>query len=239
MNLKKGNEPRKRCGLARTGLGLLLLLAFSPAACAPDLYSIDMKYKPSAAVSSRTQGETGKVHVTVATFEDARKNPDKMIIGRVIKTDGGKIPVLPKFVKPDDAVTAGIREYLKKAGYAVSGEKPSWDLKADSLRKEWGNIVIGGSIEDLDVSCEDLMPQKKYRAKARLTVYFADTNKKWIFYKTTTESSSSLDHVLFSEQRLEEQINGVLSNAVEKVFEAGEAERKITAVLREKSEPSK
>lgn len=238
MNLKKRPEPRKRSGFAWLGSGALLLLAINLIACAPSLYSINMKYEPTAGLRP-ADGAKGKFLVTVATFEDSRKIPDKMKIGQVTKVDGGKIPVFPKYVKPKEAVTAGMKEYLGKAGFTISGEKPAWDLKADSLRKEWGDLVIGGTIEDLNVSCEDLMPSKKYRAKAKLTVYFADVKKKWIFYKTTAESSSSLDHVLFSEQRLENQMNGVLSDVIEKIFEGGEAERKITATLQDKSEQSK
>ena len=63
---------------------------------------------------------------------------------------------------------------------------------------------------------------KRYTAKARLSFSFADVQRKRIFYRVTSESSSSLTHAFLSEQRLENEINAVLSSALEKVIEDGE-----------------
>jgi hypothetical protein len=72
---------------------------------------------------------------------------------------------------------------------------------------------------------------KRYSAKARITLLFADVQKRRIFYRITSESSSSLDHILFSEERLEEQINGVLSDALEKALAGPETVRRVREAL--------
>ena len=161
----------------------------------------------------------------------SEKWQDTLLIGRVIKSDGETIPILPQYVKPPDAVASALRELLFKSGYLVSPDRPAWDLKEATIRPEWGTILIGGTIDDLDVTCLDNLTMKRYSAKARVTLIFADVQKKRIFYRVTSESSSSLDHIIFSEEKLESQINGVLSDAMEKAIEGPETNRQIREAL--------
>ena len=154
----------------------------------------------------------------MAAFEDLRKIKDPIRIGYVIKPNGDEVPVLPKFVKPTEAITAPFKDYFRRAGYRVSADSPAWDLKEGSIRKEWGPILVGGSIDELEVVCKESLTVKKYTAKVRLTLVAADTRSGRILYKVTTESSDALDHVLFSEEKLGEQLNIALSEAVEKIL---------------------
>ena len=188
------------------------------AGCTPFLYSVDMKYVPTRTFS-KAPGVDGPIVVTVATFQDSRKIEDKMLIGRVIKAGGKRLPVLPKYVKPSNAVTVPVKEFFRLAGYRVATESPAWDLQESSINKGWGPILVGGSIDELDITCQDSFTITKYTAKVKLTIYFADTLKGKIFHKVTTESSVSLDHILFSEERMEQQLNAALSNAIDKMFE--------------------
>jgi hypothetical protein len=225
---KNGGNPGR--GLIGIIVGLSLLLLAN--GCTPALYSVNMRYEPTKVAAPAPAGEP-KYSVTVAAFVDQRKMNDTLLIGRVIKSDGETIPILPQYVKPSDAVAAALRELLFKSGYLVSPERPVWDLKEATIRPEWGPLLIGGTIDDLDVTCLDNLTLKRYSAKARLTLIFADVQKKRIFYQVTSESSSSLDHIIFSEETLESQINGVLSDAIEKVFEGPETNRKIREELRQ------
>jgi len=109
-------------------------------------------------------------------------------------------------------------------------------LTESSILPDWGNILIGGSIDELQVVCQDLLPTKKYQAKVKLTVYFADVRKQFIFYKTMAQSSSSLEHILFSEEKLEAQMNSALSDAIEKIFEGGRAEDKMIEAMKTKGD---
>ncbi len=225
---KKGGAPGR--GLIGTVVCLSLLLLVN--GCAPALYSVNMRYEPTK-VTQPAPNDGRKYSVTVAPFVDQRKMADTLLIGRVIKSDGETIPILPQYVKPPDAVASALRELLFKSGYLVSPDKPVWDLKEASIRPEWGTILIGGTIDDLDLTCLDNLTMKRYSAKVRVTLIFADVQKKRIFYRVTSESSSSLDHIIFSEEKLESQINGVLSDAMEKAIEGPETNRQIREALKQ------
>lgn len=225
---KKGGDPGR--GLRKAIVCLSLLVAST--GCAPALYNIPMRYVPTKAIPpAQTDGR--KYSVTVASFVDRRKMEDTLLIGRVVKSDGGTIPILPKYVKPPDAVAGALRELLFNSGYYVSPDRPTWDLSETTIQPEWGTILIGGTIDDLDVTCLDNLTMKRYSAKVRLTLIFADIQKKRIFYRVTSESSSSLDHIIFSEEKLEDQINGVLSDALEKAIAGPETIRRIREALKE------
>lgn len=209
-----------------------LLLCVSVIGCAPKLYNVNMRYQPTKAIAPAvTDGR--KFSLTVTSFIDRRKMEDTLLIGRVVESNGTSIPILPKYVKATDAVAATLRELLIQSGYGVSPEKAEWDLQESTIRPEWGTLVVGGAIEELDVTCLDKFPQKHYTAKARVTLVFADVQKKRIFYRVTSESSSTLDHVIFSEEKLESQINGVLSDAMEKALEGPETGRQIREALKQ------
>lgn len=216
--------------LTTTVVGLFLLASL--VGCTPKIYNVNMRYEPTKVIKPAvTDGR--KYSLTVASFTDRRKIDDTIIIGRVIQSDGTPIPVLPRYVKPTDAVASALRELLFKAGYAVSPDRPAWDLTENGILPEWGTLLVGGTIDELDVTCVDTFTMKKYTAKARVTLLFADVQKKRIFYRVTSESSSSLDHILFSEDKLEGQINGVLSDAMEKAIEGRETGRQIREALQQ------
>ncbi len=208
-----------------TGItALTLILLFS---CAPvNLYTINMNYTPSETAAARAD-DTGAVQLTVTRFIDSRSIKDKMIIGRVVSPGGGMIPVLPKYLKPVDAVTGGIRECLSAGGYSLSPEIPVWDLQSDSIEKRWGTVLIGGTIDKLEVICHKDGIKKKYRADVKLTIVFADARNARIFHKMEIETRPSLVHVRFSEKMLEEQINKALSDSIEQVFGNRETMQKI------------
>ncbi len=224
---EKGKDPGR--DLIGTIVGLSLL--FLANGCTPALYSINMRYEPTKVVQPPPTGGQ-KYSVTVASFVDRRKMQDTLLIGRVIKSDGETIPILPQYVKPPDAVASALRELLFNSGYLVSPDRPVWDLQEASIQSEWGAILIGGTIDDLDVTCLDNLTMKRYSARTRVTLIFADVQKKRIFYRVTSESSSSLDHIVFSEEKLESQINGVLSDAMEKAIEGPETNRQIRDALK-------
>jgi hypothetical protein len=214
------------------GMLICLLLLVSAMGCAPKLYNVNMRYQPTKVIPPAvTDGR--KFSLTVASFIDNRKMEDTLLIGRVVKSDGSSIPILPKYVKAADAVAAALRELLIQSGYGVSPEKAVWDLQEGTIRPDWGTILVGGAIEELDVTCLDSIPRKRYSAKTRVMLVFADVQKKRIFYRITSESSSSLEHIIFSEEKLESQINGVLSEAMEKALEGPDTGRQIREALKQ------
>ncbi len=222
----------KRAALRYAGMVLSLLLLVSVMGCTPKVYNVNMRYQPTKVIRPAvTDGR--KFSLTVAAFIDRRKMDDTLLIGRVIHSDGSSIPVLPSYVKAPDAVAAALRQLLIQSGYGVSPERVVWDLQESTIRPDWGRILVGGAIEELDVTCLDKIPRKHYSAKARVTLVFADVQKKRIFYRITSESSSTLDHIIFSEEKLESQINGVLSEAMEKAVEGPETVKQIREALKD------
>jgi hypothetical protein len=206
------------------GLALLSLIW----GCAHGAYSVDMKYVPTKSMAE-LKGPEKKTKITVSTFEDLRKIDDKQEIGWVWDPYRGKSPVFPRFVKPSVAVTLAVKDIFQKAGYQVAADTPRWNLKDDSIREEWGPILVGGSIDELEVYCVDDVAVKKYRAKVKITVILADAQTRRVFYKLSANSSASLDHVLFSEGKLAQQINAALSDVIDKIFEGTDINSKIIA----------
>ena len=201
--------------VAVTGLALLIpALLFS---CAPvNLYTINMRYTSPETPPTRTAGANSPP-ITIARFIDSRKVEDTLIIGTVVLPDGDTIPVLPKYSKPVDAVTDGIRKCLSAEGYSLSREIPAWNLESDSIEKSWGTALIGGSIDRLEVVCHKEGIKKTYRTDVKLTIVFADVHNARIVRTMEAAATSSLVHVRFSEEILEEQINKAFANAIEQI----------------------
>lgn len=197
------------------------------------LYTLNVKYTPPE--SAVTKVDACKYSIlTVAMFNDLRTVEDKALIGNVVFSDGSKIPILPKYLKPVDAVTFGIREYLSVAGYTVSSESPAWDLQDNTINKEWGTVLVGGTIDRFEVTCYKEGIKKRYQTKVKLTVVFADVKKSRVFYTIKVETNPSLIHVRFSEEMLEKQINEALSDAIERVFGNKETMQEIREKIEKK-----
>ena len=212
-------------------IAVILSLIGTLSGCTPQVYNVNMRYEPTKVIPPAAT-DARKYSLTVASFTDQRKLEDTLLIGKVITTSGTPIPILPRYVKPTDAVTAALRDVLSKSGYAVTPVRPAWNLNEAAILPEWGAILVGGTIDTLDVTCDETFMKSRYSATVRVTLIFADVPKKKIFYRLVSESSSSLDHIFFSEERLESQINGVLSDAIEKAIEGPETARQIREALK-------
>jgi len=222
-----------RFRLCAVAPGLALLLTILLSSCAPvNLYTISMKYLPQdTPPSSSVRG--GTIPVTVATFIDARDIADTIRIGTVTDSDGREIPVTPKERWPAEAVTSGVRQCLAEEGYSLSPESPAWDLRSDSIDKLWGTVLlIGGSIDRLEIVCHKEGFKKTYRTDVKLTMVFGDARKGTILRRTEAAAASSLEHVSFSEEMLGEQISKTLSKAIRQVCADGETIRRILEQLK-------
>ena len=169
--------------------------------------------------------------VFVADFIDARQVGDKKTLGWVKELDGSKVPVFPKNVVPTRAVANGIRAYLKKAGYNVADKTGSWDLKEGSIPKGGGRLIIGGSIDELEVTCWTGVFSNDYKTNLKLTLVVADGVKGKILYKGNVTVASSKTDVSFSEGQLGGQAGAALGEAIEKIFEGKTIAQKIKEAL--------
>lgn len=201
------------------------------AACAPPLYSVNIHYDPSSTALEPRNIEK-KYPVTIATFNDVRPGGDDLLIGKVITSSGNNTPIIPKNLRPSQAVAASLRDYMRKAGYTITNTIPSWNLQENAIKKEWGSILIGGNIDKMEITCHDSVAFTKYLAEVKLTLYFSHVQTGKIFYIVSATGTSSLEHVRFSEKLLEAQINGALSSAIEDIFRSKSIQSKIEETLR-------
>lgn len=220
------------------GLTLLILMAaISISGCATTgIYSVNIAYEAeNAVVPSYLQADQKTLQsiIGVAEFTDTRKIDDPLVIGRVIEKNGTKVLVLPKYNRPTNAVAQGIRQYLRKAGYNVSGVGEKWDLREGTIAKVANSkILIGGAIEEMEINCRRAFPTNSYTTKIKLTIYLADTVNKRILHRATVEATTSLEHVSFSEDRLGNQASMALGDGIEKIFEKRELAQAIQEALK-------
>jgi hypothetical protein len=231
---------KNNCSFVLKRIAVLVLIAFGwgISGCATtttSLYSVNMRYDAAQAVIPaylQAEEKTRDAIITVAEFTDTRQLDDKKIIGRVIERDGTKPLVFPKYVIPTKAVANGIKEYLKKAGYKVADKIVQWDLrKEETMPKGNGKVIIGGNIEEMELTCERGVFINSYKASLKLTIVFADLAKGKILYKSKVESVSSRDDISFSEEQLGEQASTALGDAIEKVFEEKAVAQKIKEAI--------
>jgi hypothetical protein len=218
------------------GLIFMLLIAFCISGCATTkIYSVDIRYDAEHAVIPsylRPDQKALQSIIAVAEFTDQRKTDEPLVLGCVTEKNGVKALVLPKHIRPTQAVAEGVRRYLRKAEYNVSSVLERWDLQEKNIPQiSRTNVLIGGAIEEMGINCRRGFPTNQYMTKIKLTLYLADATGKRILNRAIVEATTSLEHVSFSEERLEEQASAALGDAIEKMFEKKELARKIQEVL--------
>ncbi len=208
----------------------LLIWGQALSGCAPTkLYSIDMKYDASRVVAPaylKPEGKALVAVITVAEFDDRRRVDDEKIIGRVIEKNGTNVMVFPRYVLASRAVTDGIQDYLKQAGYrAVAAAR--WNLDEKAMPAASGRLLIGGSIDEMQINTRRGFPTNTYTASVKLTVIFADITEGRIVYTRRIEATSAREHVSFSEDRMGYYASELLGEAIRNVFEDRAVARQI------------
>jgi len=214
--------------------GLLVSVFIFPGCAASNLYSVNMYYdtvKAAVPAYLKPDVKTSAAIISVAEFNDTRQIDDKLVIGRVVESDGTKTLVFPKNIKTTTAISNGLKEYLRKAGYKVPSKIEQWDLKEENIPQGVANVIIGGNIDELEIACRRGFPTNSYKTNIKLSVVLADMAKGKILYRTTVESSYSREHVLFSEDILGEQADMALAAAIEKLFEDKAVAQKIKEAI--------
>ena len=214
----------------------VIITASSIVACAEvSNYAININYIPQKGLT-RNNSAQGKFAITLAAFNDTRTIDDKTIIGKKVKSKDDKILALATAENPSRDVSSAFRYFLLKAGYSVDKVMPEWDLRDSSISSEWGKLVIGGSIDELEVICRTDGAGVQYNTRVKLHVVFADVQRKTILHTTTLESTATLKHLMCSGEMMQDQINGALSMAIEKIAENGELDKIIDEIRKVRSE---
>jgi len=160
------------------------LIAFGLAqagfAAVPSRYNIDLHYDSAKAVipaQLKAEGQLRGVVIAVAEFTDARQVDDKKAVGWVKELDGSKVKVFPKTTQPTRIIADGIKDYLKKAGYKIADKTASWDLKEGNLPKGSGKVIIGGAIEEMEITCWTGVFSNDYKINMKISLAVADEDK--------------------------------------------------------------
>ena len=197
----------------------------------PKLYSVNMKYDaaqvtPPAYLKAESKGSA---IIAVAEFIDKRGIADKNVIGRVVEKDGTNIMVFPKYVVAAKAVSDGVKDYMNKAEYQVADKIALWDLTEGNMPKVAAKLLVGGSIDAMEIICRRGFPTNSYSAKIRLNISFADISEGHVVYTRRVEATSSHEHVSFSEERMGDYMSTLLGEAIRNVFE----DKAVAAKIRE------
>jgi len=201
---------------------MIFAVLFFTGCAGPKLYSVYMYYDAQQAAipeSLKSNISPDATVISVDELTDRRRIDDTLVIGRVIETDGMQTLVFPKTLQATKTVSNGIKHYLRKAGYKVNEKLEQWNLKEETIPRDTARMLIGGTIEELDIICRKSLLTNSYTGNIKLNIIFADMAKGKIVYSTTVESSYAREHVLFSENILGEQTDIILADAIEKLFE--------------------
>ncbi len=205
-----------------TKMILAVAFLFLFVACTPKLYTVNLAYEP-ANVQVKEK-DKALIDVVVAGFHDGRKQDNPLNLGKVVKNDGSEIPVLPKDLKMPEAVTKGVRDHLKAQGFKVLGIQPAWDLKEGAIGKGWGDLLIGGTVEELDIKF--IEKSMLYEARVKIAVSFADVKKGRIVHTTRIAGKAWQPcYWLPRERKLEELLNDALREVVQNMLDLKEVQR--------------
>jgi hypothetical protein len=209
----------QRCGTTIQKVRFLAIGAlFLVIACATwSSYPIFLHIAPDKEYPQVSPELRGKM-ITITTFEDNRGVSDPRVIGKRIDYEGREIPFISSRGYPSINVAKALQTYLFKKGYTISGKNPNWDLDLQTISTEWGEWVIGGSIEDLSLEVKSYV-RTFYDCRLKLRVVVADAKEKNYRYRETVELSSSYKGAVFRLENCERMINKILEDAIEKALD--------------------
>jgi hypothetical protein len=187
---------------------VFLFLASYMASCASTAnYPITLYYQPF-----KQYEKTGGPSVTVALLSDKRPVADKRAIGT--KENGG--PFIALIDEPAAAISKGFAVFLENRGWKVNKVNEAWDGNLQSINPNWGDIVVGGTLNDLTLNVKGNLIKTEYACSVKFTLSIADAKSRELLHKEKFEVSSSYVTVPFSRGKAEELINKELSDAVER-----------------------
>ncbi len=173
-------------------------------------YPINLSYLPSKQYA-KTDGKV----ITVALLNDKRAVADKRAIG----TRDNEIAFIALIDGPSVALAKAFKTYLANRGYTVNRLDEVWDGTVQTIKPGWGDLVIGGSLEDFSITARSIsLVKTEYICSIKITLVFADVKSKEIKHQERFEVSTSYVTVSFSRDKAEELINSALSDTVERAL---------------------
>lgn len=193
-------------------------------ACAPiTQYPIHLHYAPEGTVPPASAEQKANV-ITVTAFADNRDVSDQKTLGQWVDNEGKVIPFVSSEGDPATNVARAFETYLSRKGYTVRREHERWDLRPETIRSGWGDVVIGGSIKELSVNARAEGIKVTYECRLTLIVGVGDAKGHKGIYENTVELSFSYARANFSRSFAEKKTNKMLTKAVEQALDDMEKE---------------
>lgn len=192
-------------------ISLLLLL---PSLTFAETFSLNLRYTSPSQVSSTDSN----IKIGISNITDKRQRENKSLFGERINYSGSKDYFAPAGISVEDAVTGMVAEYFKKRGF--QGKRvEKWDLDANNLKGDWGDIVVGGEILELWSDVMSKFMSNKHTVKAKLKIVIADPKEKRILLTDTITTSLEMTEPLFHEESVEKMINEAASSCIDNILE--------------------
>lgn len=188
--------------------GLLLALA----ACGgPRTYLIGLQYRPAAPPET----QAGPLpSVAVNFFADVRERPDRVKIGTLTNPQGETDTLIPARLGVDEVVTQAIADALAKRGHPVK-QIQGWDLTLAGAHPAWGDVLVGGQIQEFWITGERALVNTRTAAAVRLKIVVVAPRKREVLWEGTLSTSAESTEVLFPEEQVAATASKALSRALD------------------------
>jgi len=165
-----------------------------------------------------------KTVVGIAPFKDDR--------GRTVSVLGKR--TISNYLENDlvvqgtaaDLVTAAFKDALRSRGITVK-DSPAWDMKAETVKGDGFDILIGGEIKTLWVEVVSQPLNVKTTAEVQLRISAADVAEKTIFRTLVLNSKMERQDVAFSFESVSAALSEALSSALDQLLKDDEFKKKI------------
>lgn len=187
--------------------GLLLLLACG----GPRTYLISLQYRP-AAPAEQQPGPLPSIAVNF--FTDVRERPDRVKIGTLTDPQGVTDTLIPARLGADEVVTQAIADALAKRGHAVK-QIQGWDLTPAGAHPAWGDVLVGGQIQEFWISGERALVNTRTAAAVRLKIVAVASRTREVLWEGTLSTSAESTEVFFAEEQVAATASKALSRALD------------------------
>jgi len=182
------------------------------AACGgPRTYLVHLQYRPAAA----PEQQPGPLpSVAVNFFADVRERPDRVRIGTLTGPRGGTDAFIPARLGVDEVATQAVADVLAKRGHAVK-QIQGWDLTLAGAHPAWGDVLVGGQIQEFWITGERALLNTKATVHVRLKALAVASRTREVLWEGTVSAAAESTDVLFSEEQVAATASQALSRALD------------------------
>ncbi|MBI3079808.1 MAG: hypothetical protein HYY89_00155, partial [candidate division NC10 bacterium] len=111
-------------------------------------------------------------------------------------------------------VTQAVASALAGRGHAVK-QIQGWDLTPASAQPAWGDVLVGGPIQEFWITGERALLNTKTAAAVRLKAIAVASRTREVLWEGTLSAAAETTEVLFSEEQVAATASKALSRALD------------------------